>query len=534
MLKKIGIVLGILIIVVAAFLFWYLDKDTKDKYEAVSFDESLIPQYDRLTVPFTNSYDAKNSLPLIGSAVIDIDNDGVEELFVGGGKGQKDAMLRYIDGEFVDITDEVEWHKEASHTSYGAAVIDMNNDGNADIIIARDDAVYYYENKGGVFAEPLDLGLQFNDRSQPVAITLSDINMDGAVDVFVSAYLKKDMMEGQTIFNKVGYGATSEMFLNNGDNTFKKITKSSGLEYIHNTFCAVFVDLDNDRDADLVVAHDTGEPRIWKNNGNLTFSLVKQPLTGVFSYPMGIAVGDYDNNGYQDLFFSNVGSSLPEFMVRGDLKKDQTLVTDWILLSNQGNMKFEDKAEQTKVAKYEFSWGAVFEDFNLDGLQDLVVSENYVDLPNSKVRPLPSRFLMQLPDHTFTNIEDDNNTINPCNGITPVVADFNKDGFPDLVHINLDGDVKVFISKANVKSNYVAIKLPETTKYLNASVTVERMDGTKLTQHRLSGEGLCSDQTHTLFFGLGDAEGIKSCVLMTMDGESHLINIPTVNTTISF
>ena len=206
-------------------------------------------------------------------------------------------------------------------------------------------------------------------------------------------------MEGQTIFNKKGYGSVSRLFLNNGGNTFRDITREAGLEYVHNTFLAVFADLDADGLEDLAVAHDTGEPRLYRNLGNLKFEMVPNPLTGLFSYPMCIAIADYDNDGLQDLFFSNVGKSLPSTLLRGDLRDDQTLVTDWILLKNKGNFEFEEVADSAHVANYEFAWGAVFEDFNIDGLHDLAVAEYYVDLPNSRILPLPSRFLIQLSGH---------------------------------------------------------------------------------------------------------------------------------------
>ena len=107
-------------------------------------------------------------------------------------------------------------------------------------------------------------------------------------------------MEGQTIFIDATYGSTSELLLDNGDNTFKSITKSAGLDYVHNTFQGVLVDIDNDSWLDLVVAHDTGEVCTYKNNGDLTCSMKKNPLTNKFAYPMGIAVGDYNNDGLVD------------------------------------------------------------------------------------------------------------------------------------------------------------------------------------------------------------------------------------------
>lgn len=536
--KKIGIALLSFIIILTVVIFLYLLKDKSDKYEFEAYDESQIPQFTEAKIPFKHSFDAENSLPMVGSAMIDIDGDGIDELFIGGGNWQSDALLKYKNGKFEDISKEVGLEKTLNRSTFGVAIVDMTNDSLPDMLVAREGSVFLYENFKGRFAPPKDLNLTFNEKSEPVAITVADLNNDGNVDLFVSTYLKKNLMEGQTIFNKVGYGSTSKLFLNNGDNSFKDITSEAGLDYTHNTFTAVFVDFNNDNFADLVVAHDTGEPRIYKNLSKkigdpIKFEKVKLPFSGLFSYPMGIAVGDYDNNGLQDVFFSNVGKSLPAFMLRGDLEKNQTLVTDWILLANQGDFRFESKSEAAKVANYEFSWGAIFEDFNLDGLQDLVVSENYVDLPNSKVMPLPSRFLMQLPNHTFVNIESKNNTQNPYNGISPLISDFNNDGYPDLIHINLGQEPKAFISKVTNQNYYLKIKLPETPAFLNATITIEKADGTKISLQKVSGEGLVSDQSHTMFIGLGNNKNIKSSTLKLTNGTTKNLGLLPVNITVN-
>lgn len=523
------IVLGGLLLTLSGFVAWYLHKDRGDKYPRPAYDSSMVPHFNAVDVPFKTLFNKKESLPLIGSAVIDVDNDGREEFFVGGGMGQNDAFFKYTEDGFVNITQRVNFTKNLSHTTYGAATIDIDSNGFTDLAVARDNAIYLYLNRNGVFDEPINLNLPFNEKSQPVSITFADLNNDGWVDMFVSSYIKKHLMEGQTIFNKEGYGGTSQLYINNGDNTFSDITEKSGLTYVHNTFCAVFVDLNNDNLPDLVVAHDTGEPRIYRNNGNLNFSMVNHPLTGVYSYPMGIAVGDYDNDGFQDIMFSNVGKSLPAFLLRGDLNKNQTLITDWILFHNNGDFTFSNKAKEAKIANYEFSWGAVFEDFNLDGLQDLVVSENYVDLPNSRIMPLPSRFLMQLEGNEFTNIEGINNTQNPYNGITPLIADFNLDGYPDLIHINLNGKLKAYISRGNLGNNYINVKTPETAAYLNARITVELKSGKTISLQKVSGEGLASDQSHLLFVGLGKETEVKSCKINLTSGVERNIEIASIN-----
>lgn len=96
---------------------------------------------------------------------------------------------------------------------------------------------------------------------------------------------------------------------------------------------------------------------------------------------MGIAVTDYQNDGLPDLFFSNVCSTTADFLVRGDLREDQILHKDWWFFANEVDFVFVDQAKEAALADHEFGWGAVFEDFNLDGRDDLAVSEKNVDFP---------------------------------------------------------------------------------------------------------------------------------------------------------
>src|SRR5680860_871799 len=92
---------------------------------------------------------------------------------------------------------------------------------------------------------------------------------------------------------------------------------SSGTASKQNTFLSTFVDLNGDGWQDLVVAQNTGEVEIFKNERNNTFTSVATN-TG-YGFWMGLAVGDVDKDGDQDLFFTNVGTSIPQFLLKGDL-----------------------------------------------------------------------------------------------------------------------------------------------------------------------------------------------------------------------
>ena len=243
---------------------------------------------------------------------------------------------------------------------------------------------------------------------------------------------------------------------------------------------------------------------------------------------MGIAVGDYNNDGNVDFFFSNTGSSVPTFLAKGDLAEGDEFISDWLLFKNNGGFNLIDVAKETKVADFEFSWGAIFEDFNLDGRQDLVVAENYVDFPPHKLFKLPGRFLLQRPDGTFAAVEEQAKVVNKNYAITPLTSDFNQDGYPDLVFANIAGESQAHINEGG-DANYIAFRLPETAKYAGSKITVTKNDGSILSDVYVIGEGLVSDQTSTLTFGLGGDTTIKSVVLNLPNGQSQTIERYSVN-----
>jgi hypothetical protein len=526
LLKIIGVLL-LLMIIMVMFRFWR--DSVSNKYD-VSIESSKIPKFSSIPLDFVHQYTGEKSLPIAPSALIDIDNDNIDEVFFGGGLTQEDAIYAYRNNAFVEISDEVGLPKKGDTiTSLGVVSGDMDNNGFSDLIIGREDGLRIYYNDGKKFTEKL-IETPVNEKSTPAGITLGDIDKDGDLDIFLATYLRKELMEGQNIFERYDYGSTSELLLNTGDNTFKSITKTAGLEYIHNTFQGVLVDIDNDSWLDLVVVHDTGEARTYKNNGDLTFSMKSNPLTGKFAYPMGLAVGDYNNDGLVDFMFSNVGTTAPDFMASGDIK-DKSLYNDkWILFKNEGDFKFTDAAEEAKIAGYEFSWGCTFADMNNDGLQDLLVAENYVDFPFSKLFKLPGRLLIQKEDHTFVPTEAESGVENPLYGITALVSDFNTDGHLDLIWTNIDGPSTAFINKGNT-NNFVQVSLADAAEAMGAKVTVVTPNRI-LTDWLVTGEGLASDQTALLHFGLGTAESIEKITVTYSNGKIDEIKEPKINTVI--
>ncbi|MFT6126885.1 MAG: hypothetical protein ACJAVA_001366 [Flavobacteriaceae bacterium] len=527
MLKNILKIVGILVLLLIVLVLGFFWRDSvSDKYD-ITIDDNKIPLFEEVALDFKHQYNGEISLPIAPSALIDINNDNIDEVFFGGGMNQEDAIFAYRNNKFVDISSEVNLPKKGNTvTTVGVVSADFDNNGFTDIILGREDGLTIYYNTDGKFtAKTIDTPI--NEKSTPAGLTVGDIDKDGDLDIFMATYLKKELMEGQTIFEDYTYGSTSELLLNTGNENYISITKQAGLDYVHNTFQGVLVDIDNDSWLDLVVVHDTGEARTYKNNGDLTYTMKPNPLTKKFAYPMGLAVGDYNNDGLVDFMFSNTGSTLPRVLAKGDIKDASLFNENWVLFRNDGDFKFTDTAEETKIADYEFSWGCTFADMNNDGLQDLMVAENYVDLAPNKLFRLPSRLLIQKEDGTFAPTEEKSGVVNPHFAITSLVSDFNQDGYLDMIWVNIDTPSLAYINKGGT-NNYLQVDLGESVNVQGAKVTVTTPTRT-LTEWLVAGEGLASDQTALIQFGLGKESTVSNIKVWLANDKEITVDNPEIN-----
>ena len=513
----IGVIIFALLSAFGALRFWQAEKTPQGETDL---------SFKAVSLPFTHEADLKNSLPFLASAAIDIDGDGTDELFLGGGDAQADAMFAFNNGGFKKLP--LSFAKDAVDATHGAATMDIDNDGDSDLFTARESGVWFHENTDGDFGS-VKLPLNLADNTTPLSIGFGDINKDGLADMYIAGYIKIGLVEGETIFSD-NYGGFSYLFLNGGNGTWRDITKEAGVWRQHNTFLGVFADLDNDKDSDLVIAQDTGVVEMYSNNGDMTFTPIENP--SVYSYPMGVAVGDYDNDGLVDLYFSNVGYTLPPAILRGDLKKDDPFNPAYMLFRNDGGLKFSDTSVAMNAARYGFGWGTVMADMNLDGREDLLAAQNYARFPaNDLLEHYPGKILQNYGD-TFKPVEKVAKAENRLFGIAPIVSDFNGDGWPDLVWANLDGASLAYINNGGSRK-WIKVRLPNNARSLGARVTVIATDGLTQTKQLLTSQGLGSDQGRDLIFGLGSAEGVKSVTIEFQNGTTRKIDAPKAGTLIT-
>ena len=490
---------------------------------------AIIPTFTEISVDFEHQYNKKNAHPFLWGAMIDIDSDGIQEVFVWWGYNQSDALFKFQGNTFVNITEKSGFWRNAQ-TTYGALSIDVDQDNDVDLLVAKSNGVYLYTNENTLFSEK-KLSIKFPKDTVPFSLSPTDWNQDGFVDLYISTFIDSKKFKSAT-FNDPNHSKMDIALENNGDNTFTNVSEKLGLGLKQNNFISSFVDLNNDQKQDLVISPNTHRVRILENINNEKFEDIGK--LSEYAFWMGLAIWDIDNDGDPDIFFSNIGKTIrPVSIARGDLRDDQILTPEWLLLRNDGDFQFTNATEELWLTGYEFAWWAVFEDFNLDGRQDLMVSENYIKWPTHKLKKDSGRFFIQNENGTFDNFEKKAWVVNKNYGQSPLVSDFNNYGYPDIVLLNMDGPLKAFLNDGWDYS-YLTVSLPENANSLWAKVIVEKLDGSKLTKQFFSSQWFMTDNTPDLYFGLGNAKKIKSLTIKWPSGQTEIITDVNINSRVSF
>jgi len=196
-------------------------------------------------------------------------------------------------------------------------------------------------------------------------------------------------------------------------------------------------------------------------------------------------------------------------------------------------LKFEDTAADMNAARYGFGWGTVFADMNLDGLEDMLAAQNYARFPaNQLLQHYPGKILQNYGDK-FMPVEKVAGAENRLFGISPIVSDFNQDGWPDLVWANLDGDSLAYINQAP-HENWIKVRLPNQASSLNARVILEDDQGGTFVKQFITSQGLGSDQGREMIFGLNPDAAIKSITVEYQNGTNKTVQSPKPATIVTF
>jgi hypothetical protein len=419
------------------FVDWIIPTLAVNKFEKTN----VIPMFAKVPTDFSHAYTDTDTFPKVDAVALDRRGDGNIEIFVTGGAGQDNALLSYQDGSMINsITDS--GLSQIPEATYGLEIADMDNDGDTDIITAQHNGVFLYTNNNGTFT-PKQIPVALEELTVPLDVSAGDVDNDGYPELYVNTFRDKTVFKPAT-FNEEENKSANFYLYNNGDGTFSDQTDTAGLTYRQNVFLSRFKDLNEDGYVDLMLAPNTDRALIYENKKDGTFTA--HAVTD-FGFWMGIATSDIDNDGDTDIFLSNVGNTLPGFLTNGDANEEQKPVdTDWKMLRNDGNFVFTDITKETGTDGNVFAWGSEFADFNNDGLDDLVVTENFFGLASLmyKFYRNPGKLYIQGEDGTFTHTERKSGVANPFFGYTPLPVNLDNDDYMDLVIVNQGGPLQVF------------------------------------------------------------------------------------------
>lgn len=311
-----------------------------------------------------------------GGAVADFDRDGWADIFVLGGGGVPDKLfINNRDGTFTDRAPE--WGVDLTQHSFGASAADYNGDGWVDLFVtsygpgdASPSPMQHklYRNNGPnaegqcTFSNTAaDAGVQMLLHEGFINGTGSgwgDIDLDGDLDLTVCAYNH----------NRAG----NRVYINNNDGTFTDSTEALGLEFNQvQGFLPGWVDFNNDRYPEYMLIGDTGSSRYYVNHGPgagglPTFTEIEE-VGDAFNNAMGLAVGDVNNDGLLDMYVS--GSYYPFLDGPGNQ-----------LMVQRPDGSFYDAATEPGVKNGGWAWGVLIEDYDHDGLNDVLSTNGFNSL----------------------------------------------------------------------------------------------------------------------------------------------------------
>ena len=468
-----------------------------------------------------------------GAAVFDYDGDGDNDLFIAngttltsGGPKSKTWLHLYRNegkGSFQEIGREVGLDVEG--WAQAVCVADYDNDGQTDIFVTYYGHNRLFRNNGGKFQDvTAAAGLPSTGTRYGSGCTFIDYDRDGRLDIFVSNYVDLDLAKtpkpGSAESCKwkglnVMCGprglplAVNALYRNEGNGKFADVSKASGILAPGGRYAlgAITADFDNDGWPDIYVACDMTPSLLYRNRGNGTFEErgveagVAYNVDGQLQAGMGVAVADFDNDGFLDIAKTNFSGDLPS------------------LFRNEDGRFFTDVAREAGLGTRQLlGWGIAFVDADDDGLDDLIIANGHV-YPEVDKSEVGDKYLQEtllyrgLGKASFEDATAVSGpalrTPRPARGLA--VGDLDGDGRPEIVIVNMNSTPSVLkneipggsflnIKLQGVKSNRSAI---------GARVTV-RSGGTVRTKDLTSGASYYSSHEPTLHFGLGASSKVDS------------------------
>ena len=457
-----------------------------------------------------------------GACFLDYDNDGWQDILIINsmdwpdhktGNSYPGLYHNNHDGTFTDVTRQAGLAVEMY--GLGCSVADYDNDGNEDIYITAVGPNHLFRNLGkGKFVD-VTAKAGVGDLGFSTSAVWFDYDNDGKLDLFVANYVEWSIAKDQycsldgknkTYCTPQAFkGQSSTLYRNKGNGAFENVTQRAGLNDPTNKALGIaLLDYDNDGWLDLFVANDTEPNKLYHNNHNGTFTDVAVGAgiafgeAGTARAGMGTDAADYDNSGRESLVLGN-------FTNEG-----------MALYHNDGSGLFTDEAPSSGISRMSLqslTFGCFFFDYDLDGKLDIFAANGHVSDDIAVVQPTVK---YSQPPHLFRNLgnnkfEEVTNKVGkalllPIVGRGGAYGDFDSDGDLDLLITANHGPTRLLRNDNANQNDVLRIKTVGTKSNrdgIGAKVTVINKKGERLVRMVKTGSSYLSQSELPLTFGLG-------------------------------
>jgi len=464
-----------------------------------------------------------------GVAALDFDNDGRMDLFFTNGAKlpemeKTDArfyncLLRNRgDGTFEDVTARAGLLGKDLGFSFGVAAGDYDNDGNEDLFICNAGRNTLYHNNGdGTFSDVTErsgIGMKPKDVLS-VAAAWFDYDNDGKLDLMVSNYTvwtpqidKICAVNGQEYYchPKVYPSVANRLYHNIGNGRFEDVTDSSGIgKELGKGMGIAIADFNGDGYMDVFVANDTVRNFLFVNRKNGTFKEsgyewgVAYDENGNAHSSMGADAKDYDNDGWPDLFYNNLKGQI------------------WGLFRNNSGKYMNyvsGLSHVSRLSEHSSGWSNGFVDYNNDGWKDLYSSNGDID-NMGEVSRQPDTMFENVDGKEFRDVSaqlgPDFNHAGFQRG--SAFADLNNDGFPDLAVTSLAEKPRILMNSADNGNHWLLVNTigrRSNRDGIGAALKLTTASGRTLYNHVTTSAGFMSSSDKRVHFGLGTEKAIDS------------------------
>jgi enediyne biosynthesis protein E4 len=400
-----------------------------------------------------------------GVAWCDFDNDGFEDVFIVSGGGALNAPASQLapsvlyrnlgNGRF----ERVKGFPDLRIHGMGAAWADYDGDGHLDLVVTSYDRIYLFHNNGdGTFSDVTHQAGLDRYRGFWAGASWGDYNRDGYLDLYICGYVKYKPDAGKESTSSTQFGmevpytlnpASYEpernlLFHNNGNGTFTEVAKDLGVANSDGrSLVALWHDFNGDGWPDLYVANDISENKLYINHHGKFADAGKDAWVEEYRGSMGLAAGDFDRDGDDDLFISH-------WIAQG-FALYQNLLSEQRDKSGKSELHFTDAAAIVGIGEPSMrsvGWGTSFVDIDSDGWLDLLVAngstfEDKQSLPR-RLSPMPSFLFWNAQGDFFYNLAPWNrNFSQPHVSRGLAVADYNNDGAMDVAIVDQGEGVRL-------------------------------------------------------------------------------------------